>query len=192
MPLAAPIRKPTQAYVKPIRTIRLELVPLSSRFLDALLDGSREDAESAIGLELPPDWPDRHDFGFLQLRRNQAREDPASEAWLPSAIALDGRMVGHIGFHGPPGVNGPKKADALEVGYTVFEPFRRQGYATEAVQAILAWARDEHSVRAFIASVSPANEPSLALVRRLGFHQTGRQWDVEDGEELVFELTARD
>ena len=102
LPLAAPIRKPTQAYVKPIRTIRLELVPLSSRFLDALLDGSREDAESAIGLELPPDWPDRHDFGFLQLRRNQAREDPASEAWLPSAIALDGRMVGHIGFHGRP------------------------------------------------------------------------------------------
>jgi [ribosomal protein S5]-alanine N-acetyltransferase len=176
--------------VKPIRTNRLELVPLSSRFLDALLDGRREDAESAIGIELPPAWPDGPDLRFLRLRREQAREDPAREEWLPRAIALNDRMIGHIGFHGPPGVNGPKKPDALEVGYTVFEPFRRQGYATEAVVAILAWARDEHGVGHFIASVSPQNEPSLALVRRLGFRRTGTQWDDEDGEELVFELTG--
>jgi [ribosomal protein S5]-alanine N-acetyltransferase len=97
-------------------------------------------------------------------------------------------MIGHIGFHGPPGVNGPAKPGALEVGYTVFEPFRRQGYASEAVVAILRWAEAEHGVRHFVASVGPWNEPSLALVRRLGFRQTGTQWDDEDGEELVFEL----
>jgi [ribosomal protein S5]-alanine N-acetyltransferase len=176
--------------VKPIRTNRLELVPLSPRFLNALLAGRRAQAESAIGLGLPAAWPDGHDFGFLRLRRDQARADPAREEWLPYAIALDGRMIGHIGFHGPPGVNGPKKPDALEVGYTVFEPFRRQGYATEAVVGILAWAKEEHGVRHFVASVSPQNEPSLALVRRLGFRQTGTQWDDEDGEELVFELTG--
>jgi [ribosomal protein S5]-alanine N-acetyltransferase len=174
--------------VKPIHTKRLVLVRLAPAFLDALLDGRRADAESALGLELPPDWPDRHDSRFLELRRNQSREDPAREEWLPCAIALDGRMVGHIGFHGPPGVNGPKKPGALEVGYTVFEPFRRRGYATEAVVGILEWAQAEHSVRHFVASVSPDNEPSLALVRRLGFRQTGTQWDDEDGEELVFEL----
>ena len=126
--------------------------------------------------------------GFLELRRNQARADPAREEWLPRAIALERRMIGHIGFHGPPGVNGPQKPGALEVGYTVFEPFRRQGYATEAVVGILRWAQAEHGVRHFVASVGPWNEPSLALVRRLGFRQTGTQWDDEDGEELVFEL----
>jgi len=176
--------------VKPIRTDRLELVPLSPRFLDALLDGRDEDAASVIGLELPPAWPDRHDFGFLRLRRDQARADPAREEWLPRAIALDDLMIGHIGFHGPPGVNGPKKPDALEVGYTVFEPFRRRGYATEAVVGILGWAHAKHGVRHFVASASPGNAPSLALVRRLGFRQTGTQWDKVDGEELVFELTA--
>ena len=70
----------------------------------------------------------------------------------------------------------------------MFEPFRRRGYATEAVEGILAWARDERGVRQFVASISPGNVPSLALVRRLGFRETGRQWDDEDGEELVFEL----
>jgi RimJ/RimL family protein N-acetyltransferase len=174
--------------VKPIRTNRLALVPLSPAFLDALLDGRRAEAETALGLELPPDWPDGHDFGFLELRRKQARTDPSREEWLPRAIALERRMIGHIGFHGPPGVNGPQKQGALEVGYTVFEPYRRQGYATEAVVAILGWAQAEHGVRHFVASVGPWNEPSLALVRRLGFRQTGTQWDDEDGEELVFEL----
>jgi hypothetical protein len=33
-----------------------------------------------------------------------------------------------------------------------------------------------------------ANAPSLAIVRRLGFVQTGEYWDDEDGLELVFEL----
>lgn len=118
-------------------------------------------------------------------------KDPGRLEWLPRAIVLRRRerpVIGHIGFHGPPGVNGPSKPGALEVGYTVFEPFRRRGYATEAVAAILAWARDEHEIHDFVASVSPDNGPSLALVRRFGFRQTGRQWDDEDGEELVFEL----
>jgi [ribosomal protein S5]-alanine N-acetyltransferase len=174
--------------VKPIRTNRLALFPLSPVFLDALVEGRRDEAEAALGLELPPDWPDRHDLGFLRLRRDQVGADPTREPWLPRAIALERRMIGHIGFHGPPGVNGPAKPGAVEVGYTVFEPYRRRGYATEAVVAVLDWAHAEHDVRHFVASVGPWNEPSLALVRRLGFRQTGTQWDDEDGEELVFEL----
>ena len=171
-----------------IKTTRLELLPLSRQFLEAILGGRRDEAQSVLGLEVPEDWPDRHDYGFLRLRLDQLTAEPERELWMPRAIAAGGAMVGHIGFHGPPGVNGPRKVGALEVGYTIFEPFRRRGYATEAVKGILAWAHDEHGVRHFVASVGPENEASLALVGRLGFRQTGTQWDDEDGEELVFEL----
>jgi RimJ/RimL family protein N-acetyltransferase len=173
-----------------IKTSRLELRPFSPRFLAAILDGRREEVGSEVRLELPPWWPDEHDARFLRLRLRQFAADPARAEWLPRAIVLDGLLVGHIGFHGPPGVNGPGKPGALEVGYTVFEPFRRRGFATEAVEGILGWARETHGVRHFVASVSPDNVPSLALVRGLGFRQTGTQWDEEDGEELVFELLA--
>jgi RimJ/RimL family protein N-acetyltransferase len=97
-------------------------------------------------------------------------------------------MIGHAGFHGPPGVNGPADPDAVELGYTVFPEERGRGYATEAARALVDWAAEAHGIRRFVASVAPGNEPSLAVVRKLGFVETGSQWDDEDGLELVFEL----
>jgi len=77
------------------------------------------------------------------------------------------------------------------VGYSVFDPYRRRGYATEVVRALIDWASREHGIHHFVASISPGNEPSLALVRRLGFKHTGQHWDEEDGEELEFELKLK-
>jgi RimJ/RimL family protein N-acetyltransferase len=37
-------------------------------------------------------------------------------------------MLGHCGFHDPP------NAGLLELGYTVLEQHRRQGYASEAIR----------------------------------------------------------
>lgn len=165
---------------------------MSPAFVDALLGGRRAEAAERLGAELPDDWPDRHDSGFLRLRLDQMRQDPSKEPWLVRALVLeeDGerRMIGHAGFHGPPGVNGPRRPEAVEVGFTVFPPFRRRGFASETVAALLDWARTEQGIRHFVASVAPDNEPSLAIVRKLGFVQTGDQWDEEDGLELVFEL----
>lgn len=166
---------------------------MSPPFVEALLSGRRGDAESMANLKLPDDWPQRPDRGFLKLRLRQMRERPETERWFVYAVVLAGAgrpMIGHAGFHGPPGANAIKAADAVEIGYTIFEPYRRRGYATEVVRALIGWASSEHGIHHFLASVGPHNGPSLALVRRLGFEQTGRHWDDEDGEELEFELRS--
>ena len=166
---------------------------MTAEFLAALLAGDREQAERLAGIEIPAYWPDEHDERFLRVRLEQMRRNRELEQWLVRAIVLPepGRpMIGHAGFHGAPGVNGLRKEGAVEVGYTVFAPFRGSGYATEAVRTLIAWASRERGVRHFIASVAPGNAPSLAIVRRLGFVQTGTQWDEDDGEELVFELVV--
>jgi [ribosomal protein S5]-alanine N-acetyltransferase len=181
--------------VAPIRSERLELVSISPEFIDALLAERRRDAETAATLKLPDGWPDRHDRGFLNFRLRQMRERPETQEWFVYAVVLpegERPMIGHAGFHGPPGVNAVKAADAVEVGYSVFEPYRRRGYATEVVRTLIDWASSEHGIRHFVASISPENEPSLALVRRLGFKHTGQHWDEEDGEELEFELRITD
>jgi len=174
-----------------IHSERLELVSISPQFIDALLTERREEAESEATLKLPNGWPDAHDRGFLNFRLRQMRERPEIQEWFVYAVVLpegERQMIGHAGFHGPPGVNAVKAPDAVEVGYSIFEPYRRRGYATEVVRTLIDWASSEHGIRHFVASISPENEPSLALVSRLGFKHTGQHWDEEDGEELEFEL----
>jgi RimJ/RimL family protein N-acetyltransferase len=170
---------------------RLELVSLSPAALGALLDGRTGDAAELVDGRLADGWPGGHER-FFELRLGQVQRDPSLQPWLVRALVLrEGRdVVGHAGFHGPPGVNGKQDSTAVELGYEVFEQFRRRGLATEATAALIGWARDEHGVRRFILSIAPANEPSLAIAAKLGFEHTGEQWDEEDGLELVFELEA--
>jgi RimJ/RimL family protein N-acetyltransferase len=174
--------------VPPIRSRRLELVSLSRQVLEALLDGRRGDAEAGLSVPLPTEWLDRELESFLRLRLGQMQRDSESQPWLVYGVVRrrDRRMIGHAGFHGPPGSwgIGPGK---VELGYTILPPYRGRGYATEAAEALMSWAGSQ-GIRRFVASVSPENQPSLAIVRKLGFVQTGKQWDEEDGLELVFEL----
>jgi len=177
--------------VELIETARLDLVSMSPSFLDALLDGRRDEAAALLGAAVPDEFPNEHDAGFLALRLRQMRKDPSWQECLVRAVVLrgDGRpMIGHAGFHGPPGVNGVQAPDALEIGYTIFEPHRGRGYASESAKGLLEWARAELGITHFVASATPDNAPSLAIIRRLRFVETGEQWDEEDGRELVWEL----
>jgi RimJ/RimL family protein N-acetyltransferase len=99
----------------------------------------------------------------------------------------EGEMIGHAGFHGPPGINAIGAPGALEIGYMIFAPHRRQGYGSETAASLIDWAYRGRGIRHFVASVAPANDASLGLVGKLGFEQTGSRVDDEDGLELVFE-----
>ncbi len=174
-----------------IETERLVLVSLSPEAIDALLEGDRARAEEVTGVRIPDGWPDENVERFLRYRRGQLAEDPAEQQWLVRAITLreEGRpMVGSAGFHGRPGRNSAGNPNALEVGYSIFPEYRGRGFATEAARGLLEWAQRERGIRDFVASVQPGNEPSLAVVRKLGFTRTGEHMDEIDGLELVVEL----
>jgi RimJ/RimL family protein N-acetyltransferase len=160
---------------------------MTPAFLAAILDDRKDDAAALLDAELPIEFPREGERRFLTLRLGQMREDPRFEDWSPFAVVLEGRMIGHAGYHGPPGVNTRQNPDAVEVGYTIEPEYRRRGYATAAATELIRRA-EERGIRHFIACSSPENEPSLAIIRGLGFTQTGEAMDEEDGLELVFEL----
>src|SRR4051812_19822644 len=157
---------------------------MSRAVLVALLEDRREEATALIGASIPDWWPEEDDKRFLRVRVEDIERDPEAEPWLLWAVVRREparTMVGYGGFHGKP-------APKLELGYLIFPAFRGSGYAGEAVRALVDWAHAIHGVDHFVASIAPGNEPSRALVRRLGFVPTGEKWDDEDGLEVVFEL----
>lgn len=173
-----------------IASERLELVLLTADCVEAVLAGERKRAEAIAGLRLRAEWPDDNDEHFLRLRLKQMREDPATEPWFARAMVAPAtrEMIGHIGFHGPP--NEPEsQGDGvwLELGYTVFPEHRRQGYAIEAAEALMTYARAEHGIKRFVLSISPENAPSLAMAEKMGFSRCGEQTDETEGLEWVFE-----
>ena len=178
--------------VPTIRAPRLDLVSMSPAFMEALLEGRKDEAARLLDIALPDDSLPPAVTRFLLHRIEQMRRDPGVQRWLARALVLRESarvMVGNAGFHGQPGVNAPGHPTALEVGYGILPEHRRQGYATEAVTALLGWARQQ-GIDHFVASVAPDNDPSLAIIHKLGFVRTGEHWDDEDGLEHVFELEA--
>jgi len=162
---------------------------MTPEFLEALLDGDREQAAEVLDVELPDGFPRDEGMRFFALRLRQMREDERFRVWCPHAVVLDGTMIGHAGYHGPPGVNAKQNPDAIEIGYTIEEPWRGRGYATAAASELLRRA-EERGITHYVACTQPDNEPSLAIIRKLGFHQTGEAVDEEDGLEFVFELES--
>jgi [ribosomal protein S5]-alanine N-acetyltransferase len=161
---------------------------MTPKFLEAVLAERREEAAEVLEIELPDEFPTEGERRFLGMRLRQMREDVRYQQWCPHVIALDGRMIGHAGFHGPPGSNAAKVPDAVEYGYKIFPAWRGRGYATQAATMLMDLAEEWAGISHFVLSVAPDNEPSLAIVRKLGFVRTGEQMDDEDGLEHVFEL----
>ena len=164
-----------------IRTERLALPLLTPAALAAV---ARHEQPADLEATVSDEWLDN--VAWLAERRlEQIGKHPDHAPWLLRAIVLDDGdrpAIGHINFHGSPDERG-----VPEVGYELLPQFRGKGYAIEAVRGLFDWARREHGVTRFRASVAPDNERSQHLIAKLGFVRIGEQWDEEDGLEWVFE-----
>ena len=167
----------------PVLTARLRLEPLRPETLMALLDADHHGVVRAQGRQLPGEFYESSRQMFLKVQLDRMTARPTGRGWCARAIVRedDGAVIGDCGFHGP-----PLDVGRAEIGYMILPPYRRHGYATEAVQGLVGWARTQGETVVF-ASVAPDNVASLAVVAKAGFRQTGVQNDDTDGEELVFE-----
>lgn len=162
----------------------LRLVPLEGLAATAAKD--KEATRQILG-PVPDDW--FAEAWVSELRYNQLLADPAYGPWSIRAIMLKSsrEIAGNMNCHAQPMLfeyNG-ERGPAIEIGYTIFEPWRRQGIAHEAVQGLLAWAAPQ-GVRWVVLSIAPGNGPSLALARKLGARQIGSQIDELDGPEDIY------
>ena len=61
-----------------------------------------------------------------------------------------------------------------EIGFTIARPHQGQGYATEALIALLGYLFDELEVHRVYANCDPDNMPSIRLLQKIGLRHEGR------------------
>lgn len=113
--------------------------------------------------------PDYYD-GFLNLRRQRARDDPQRLHMGIWDISTHDLIV----FTGFVSLQANKKArDFSTVNCTIVEGFRERGYATTALQAIMKFGREHLDIETFKAVVPISNEAGQNLALQLGFELEG-------------------
>ncbi len=93
----------------------------------------------------------------------------------------DGTHIGDLCF------KGLKPDGRTEIGYGILDEHQGQGYATEAVKAVAAWALQHPEVAAVEAETEPGNAASQRVLEKCGFAPNGQYG--EEGPR--FTLTRR-
>lgn len=119
-------------------------------------------------------WPLRKDMASLveSLRERQARWEQGTEFhWILTLPPAD-QAIG--------GVSCLVDQHSAEIGYLVDRRHWGRGYATEAAQAVVAWALRQPSIRRVWATCDAENAASVRVLEKLGFKREEllRRWAV--------------
>ncbi|MFZ2030672.1 MAG: GNAT family N-acetyltransferase [Vitreimonas sp.] len=84
-----------------------------------------------------------------------------------------GRFVGEMGFADFKRTLDPPFTDP-EQGWALASWAHRQGFASEALTAQLAWAEDYFGRAPFVCMIAPENAPSIRLAQKHGYREFAR------------------
>ncbi len=150
-----------------LKTERLRIFPLSYEQFDKYLKTNHL-LEKELGLvEFPRFLSEETVENIRQniLPTVRKTEDPDwfRTIWL-IVLKSENTMIGYIGFRADPNEEGE-----IEIAYGSFENFRKKGYMTEAVAAVLDWAFGQKGVKKVIAETDFDNDASHTVLKRNGF-----------------------
>jgi RimJ/RimL family protein N-acetyltransferase len=191
-----------------LTTTRLELIAATVEISRAEIH-DRAHFATLLGTPVPAAWPPPlNDDASMQWILDTLERDPDAVGWAAWYYVLRGGSVGAggsgtsgsgagIGDRGSRATgravigNGgftrrPSADGTVEIGYSILEEHQGKGYATEAAEALLAWAFGHAEVRRVIAHTFPELIASIRLLEKCGFRGTGP--GSEEGS-IRFELT---
>lgn len=150
-----------------IETERLWLYPISDDEMKQIIEGESEAEMKQAYTEM------------LQGCLDHPEKRIWNAVWFMELKEQPGMIVGDFSFKGigPDGM--------VEIGYGLKKGYCKNGYMTEAVKAVSAWALEQDGVTRVEAEVDPANISSLNVLGRSGFVPSGVMG--EEGPRFHFE-----
>ncbi|MFE9917021.1 GNAT family N-acetyltransferase [Micromonospora sp. NPDC005553] len=158
-----------------LRTPRLRLHPIDSAEGERIVE-RRAAAEDDWAEDFPFDGDIRGIRGFLAATAAHGDRRPFGHYRITRAS--DGKAIGGIGFKGQP-ENG-----CIEVGYGLSPSARGNGYAAEALTALLDLAT-AHGLSRVVAETTGDNVASRRTLEHAGFRHSGTNDDLYRYEVLL-------
>lgn len=170
-----------------VRTPRLDLRPLGAEALEALVAGDGERLGRLTGARFREPAPPPYMADALPIVRDRLRQHPDETPWWNWLVVdrASGEAVGSVAFGGPVNAQG-----AVLVGYAMYSEYEGQGYATEAVKAMVGWAFGQPGVREVRALAPVWNTPALRVAENVGMRPVASEEDDDVGEVLLYTVTA--
>lgn len=140
------------------------LQPVTRRVAEAVLDGgpiTRTFEEGSLHDRIP------QAMGLAIRSIDSGAAAALPVVWLVVRRA-DGRIVGDLGTHGPPGSDG-----CVEIGYSLAPSARGQGIGSAAVAAFVGRLAAVQGIRQITAVTAAQNTASRRLLERQGFRIVG-------------------
>ncbi len=134
-------------------------------------------ADDRAGRRWALDYPTEGDLVVAAVVREagDAYDEDAPLGPMQVQVSATGEVVGGVGF-----LSAPDSDGAVEIGYGLTESARGRGFATEAVQALVALAR-AHGATCVEAMTEADNVASHRVLQRAGFRRDGEVDSGADG-----------
>jgi RimJ/RimL family protein N-acetyltransferase len=154
-----------------IETNRLNIIPLTFGQLQkyVLNDNS---LEQDLGLNLTertisPDLAEALSDTILKNTADKSKNYLYTTLWSV-ILKSENKIVGDLCFMGEPDFFGQ-----VELGYGTYKNFRGNGFMTEAVGALVAWASTQPTIKIILATTETQNIASVRVLEKNGFILSG-------------------
>lgn len=156
--------------LKNIDTERLTLIPVTLDITRSLLDGRMDEIEK-LGVLPDPMWSTSDTKDILPIINRALERDlePSGfEFWM--IVKKDEKVIiGDIGFHGKPDLEGE-----VEIGFGFVETERGKGFGYEALNGMMRWLEDQECVKVVKADCLIENHPSKRILEKVGMKEVYR------------------
>lgn len=167
-------------------TKRLKILPLQADKL-ALAINNYESLQSELGLRVVDSVLDEEMQYAMKVRLKKVLEDTENYMWLTNwAIILkqSKELIGFIMLKGY-----PNKFGEVIVGYGINERYRKNGYASEALKAMVKWIFKNNAELFVVADTEKSNEASHKVLQNAGAVKYKEEdalvwWRIENRSDL--------
>ena len=176
---------------EPLKTERLTLRPLHPNDAESLHRLVNDWEVTRTLQEIPYPYPRALADDWIASTIEQLADGSAYHLDITGQDGPNEMLVGVVGLRMD------RTGRTARLGYWVGRAFWRHGVATEAARRLTSWAFANLNLDLIIAEVADGNEPSRAVLRRVGFRQAGigmRTSLTTETEHMVtvFEATRDD